>query len=314
MVDSRMTLWETFQGLQASREGMVAISVLENGLVLGRSFEGRLVIGQECDSRSGASSFRTRQLDFVRGSHVTVYEDELSERELSLDILRLQSSCEAHARALLNAVFSNYQGVGLAELVATFVDLFSSHSMPSPESILGLWGELCVIQNSEDPDFLIECWHQNWSGRTDFRSSFGAVEIKTSLTYGGDLFVQKDLVDSFQSLIILLVLAERSSEGQSVFDLRDELAGRVSTKALAKIDRIFLQLTLGDDSLDCSQKYRLRLRDEALVGIFTNDLPTVREWDAGVSRIRYLIEDAAQHGSLFGEEAISGITSVLLAP
>ena len=225
--------------MEASRPGFIAIAPVKDDLLLGKSFEGELVIGTESSPCAGTASFRTNRLDFIKSAAVLVYDGGGDERKLTLDLLKLRSSNEGHVRTLLNAVISNYDGGGLSSVLSILVDLFSSPLTPSLEAVLGLWGELRVIQESDDPEFLINCWHQNWSGLTDFQSTSGAVEVKTSLSVGGDLFVRKDFADSSQPLIILLVLAERSSEGQSVFDLRDNLAGRFQKEHWRKLIGFF---------------------------------------------------------------------------
>ena len=48
------------------------------------------------------------------------------------------------------------------------------------KTIQGLWAELLIIEQSKDPSYLINCWHQKKSDLYDFNNGFDKLEVKST--------------------------------------------------------------------------------------------------------------------------------------
>ena len=81
MSEAEKTPLELFEGLEASRPGFIAIAPVKDDLLLGKSFEGELVIGTESSPGAGTASFRTNRLDFIKSAAVLVYDGGGDERK-----------------------------------------------------------------------------------------------------------------------------------------------------------------------------------------------------------------------------------------
>jgi hypothetical protein len=59
--------------------------------------------------------------------------------------------------------------------------IFIKLSKNSNGSIIGVWGELFLIGASNDPEYLIDCWHKNPKDLFDFNNGSDRIEAKTTI-------------------------------------------------------------------------------------------------------------------------------------
>jgi hypothetical protein len=164
-----------------------------------------------------------------------------------------------------------------------------AHRIPMDmERQLGLWGELWVIAQSNDPDTLIAAWRGPENSATDFFVGGVALEVKTSRGSHTHFVSQKQLdspAGAATAYVLSLWVDIDPAEGRSLADLVDGLLSRVSEPAA------FLKQVaqLGYVPADCAQYMsRLALLDVPLW--FPLDaVPRVRAADPGVSQLRYKI-------------------------
>jgi hypothetical protein len=58
--------------------------------------------------------------------------------------------------------------------------LFLKLSKSSKASFIGVWGEVFLIETSNNPDVLIEAWHKNSNDLFDFNDGKDKIEVKTT--------------------------------------------------------------------------------------------------------------------------------------
>jgi hypothetical protein len=58
--------------------------------------------------------------------------------------------------------------------------IFIKLSKNSKKSIVGVWGELFLIESSKDPEYFIDCWHKTPKDLFDFNNGSDRVEVKTT--------------------------------------------------------------------------------------------------------------------------------------
>jgi UDP-3-O-[3-hydroxymyristoyl] N-acetylglucosamine deacetylase/3-hydroxyacyl-[acyl-carrier-protein] dehydratase len=59
------------------------------------------------------------------------------------------------------------------------INLFSKFTKPPLKTIQGLWAELLIIEQSKNPDYLIQSWHNSSSDKYDFNDGIDKIEVKS---------------------------------------------------------------------------------------------------------------------------------------
>jgi len=114
--------------------------------------------------------------------------------------------------------------------VGKLVLLFNRLSEPAVKTIQGLWTELLVIEQSVNPEYLIESWHITPSDKYDFNDGKDKVEVKsTSKSKRVHTFSIEQLKpNSGSELMIISVLVLQTGVGKSIVDLTNLIEKRVS--------------------------------------------------------------------------------------
>lgn len=131
----------------------------------------------------------------------------------------------------------------------TLVDLFRSFTKPSIKTIQGIWAELLIIEQSNNPDYLTKAWHSSVVSLFDFNDGIDKLEVKcTTNDKRIHRFSLKQLDSNKSSkLFIASVITVETGIGLNIFDLRKKILDKLVDKNLIlKIDTI-ISKTLGID-------------------------------------------------------------------
>lgn len=133
--------------------------------------------------------------------------------------------------------------------VDKLINLFSKFSQPAIKTIQGLWAELLVIEQSCNPDYLVQAWHNATADKFDFNDGKDKVEVKsTSKSKRVHNFSIEQLnPNKNSSLIIVSVCTVETGIGVSIFDLVASIECKLKDRDLIfRINEIIAQ-TLGRD-------------------------------------------------------------------
>jgi hypothetical protein len=115
--------------------------------------------------------------------------------------------------------------------------IFLKLSKSSKSSLIGVWGEVFIIENSSFPESLIESWHKDASDLYDFNDGKDKIEVKTTLqkrrVHSFEI-KQLDLIPGVDILVASLQTVEIDS-GRSLLDLITSIKARVSTSHYEKL-------------------------------------------------------------------------------
>ena len=133
--------------------------------------------------------------------------------------------------------------------IATIVDLFRNFSKPSIKTIQGVWAELLVIEQSKDPDYLVNAWHSSVSSKYDFNDGVDKIEVKCTLK---DRRLHRFSIsqlepNSSSNLLIASIMTSETGIGLNIFDLRERIYSSLQDKKLIRIIDSALANTLGRD-------------------------------------------------------------------
>jgi hypothetical protein len=115
------------------------------------------------------------------------------------------------------------------------------------EVVRGLWAELLVIEQSNDPEYLIRSWHVTPEDKYDFNDGEGKIEVKsTASDERSHMFSIGQLNPIGEGgLLIASILVSRIGVGKSIFDLVDSISQKVGkSEIIIKLREIVLS-TIG---------------------------------------------------------------------
>lgn len=133
--------------------------------------------------------------------------------------------------------------------IEKLINLFTKFSKPSLKTIQGLWAELLVIEQSNNPDYLIKSWHNSTSDKYDFNDGNDKIEVKcTTKSRRIHNFSLEQLIPNAKSkLIISSVMTIETGTGSSVFDLVELIESKVKDQGLIYRLNEIVASTLGRD-------------------------------------------------------------------
>ena len=159
----------------------------------------------------------------------------------------------------------------LAVEVENLITIFNALKNPPKKKIQGLWAELLVIEQSTQPETLINAWHSSPSAKYDFTLGRDKIEVKsTSSEERIHKFSFDQLHPSANSRLLIASTIVRESgpaaDGLSVKDLYDRIRQRVTAidsqlrmytiiaetigSDLPKLENVFFDYTTAVDYLE----------------------------------------------------------------
>jgi len=198
---------------------------------------------------------------------------------------------EAFAVLLMDVARRVHEAGNTWASLVTFVEewqtLLSSRGKPSPETELGLWGELWFISQARDTTRLMEGWRGPDRDATDFFFGGTSVEIKASRNRRQH-HVSQSQVESpagAHAAWLLSVWVKQDPDGETCQDLVTRIRERTGHQgdALKRLARAGYSPRERDNF---TTAFRLLEEPE---WFDVRDVPRVRVADAGVSHLRYRV-------------------------
>ncbi len=110
------------------------------------------------------------------------------------------------------------------------VHLFSHFSKPPIKTIQGLWAELLLIEQSSDPNYMVNAWHVAPSDKFDFNDGQDKIEVKgTAKSRRVHSFSMEQLHPTENAnLIIASTFVIEAGVGKSIYDLIGSISARLT--------------------------------------------------------------------------------------
>ncbi|MFK7949680.1 MAG: PD-(D/E)XK motif protein [Saprospiraceae bacterium] len=127
------------------------------------------------------------------------------------------------------------------------INLFSKLSKPAIKTVQGLWAELIVIEQSSNPDYLVQSWHKSIKDKFDFNDGFDKIEVKsTSKNKRIHNFSNEQLNPNENSkLLIASIFTIETGIGKNIFGVVELIKSKLKNKTLGfRIDEVIVE-TLG---------------------------------------------------------------------
>lgn len=180
----------------------------------------------------------------------------------------------------------------LSQAIERIAALFLALERPPTRAVQGLWGELFLIANSEQPVFLVEAWHTQASEHYDFAIDNFRLEVKTSADRSRNhhfSYAQVYPPDNVH-VVIASMFTERTASGPTLGELWDQTRIEVSSnlQLRLKIDEICIQ-SLGHTWKEArSIRFDSNLASQSLAFYDVQDIPRIpANLPTGLSEVRF---------------------------
>lgn len=196
------------------------------------------------------------------------------------------------------------------------INLFSKFTKPPLKTIQGLWAELLIIEQSKNPDYLIQSWHNSSSDKYDFNDGIDKIEVKSTLKSRRihSFSIEQLTPNKNSQLLIASIFTIETGTGTNVSDLIEKIANRIKDKNLSFRLNELAALTLGKDfekSFEVFFDYQFAL--DSIQFYQSSNIPTIQQnnipsnimnvrFDCDLSNLRTLDKRGIKsklHNSLF---------------
>lgn len=234
-------------------------------------------------------------VQFSRDCDITI--DNGESRSGTFTIVRLEENDPDLVRAflrLLEETFCDdsnapYTNRDIGERILELANLFSQLEQ-SQKDVVGLWGELLVISESDAPEAAAQCWCLDAKAKYDFVCDDFALEVKTTLRPSR---VHRFSLDQLRphgelEIYIVSIQAVQAHGGVTVSELMDRILATITD---AEFRRSFFSLCLikgGEDIYKSAIKLQLLSGGGGVAYFSASDIP-VPFVDAGwpISRVKF---------------------------
>lgn len=176
---------------------------------------------------------------------------------------RMQEYFLEYANSLVQIIESNPTLELFSESIEILVRIFGALSEPRTKSVQGLWAELYVINNSQDPAILLSFWHARPEQKFDFDAGLEKLEIKSSSNLERAHYFSSDQLNpsAREKILIASVFVQQASDddGYSIQQMIDSISAKLhgNFELISKLSYIVAK-TLGsslEDSIDVKLSY-----------------------------------------------------------
>lgn len=168
---------------------------------------------------------------------------------LKTDIEYLQEYFLKIVLVLLNKISDKPLLKDLKIEIDKLINLFSKFTKPPLKTIQGLWAELLVIEQSKDPDYLIQAWHSSLSDKYDFNDGIDKIEVKSTTKNQRihNFSIEQLTPNPSSQLLIVSIFTIETGTGINIPDLVERIEIRLKDKNLSFRLNELVALTIGED-------------------------------------------------------------------
>ena len=137
----------------------------------------------------------------------------------------------------------------LRDEVSKLIQLFMGGTSYSAAILQGLWAELLVIDQSNDPDYLISAWHVSANDKYDFNDGIDKIEVKSTgrVSRCHEFALEQLTPNDGSQLLIASVFVIKTGVGKNLFDIEESIISRLQSNESVEKLKTMLIKTLGEN-------------------------------------------------------------------
>jgi hypothetical protein len=160
------------------------------------------------------------------------------------------------------------------------INLFSKFTKPPLKTIQGLWAELLIIEQSVNPEYLIQSWHNSSSDKYDFNDGIDKIEVKSTLKSRRihSFSIEQLTPNKNSQLLIASIFTIETGTGTNISALIENIENRIKDNNLSFRLNELAALTLGKDfekSFDVYFDYQFAL--DSIQFYRSTDIQTIKQ-------------------------------------
>lgn len=251
----------------------------------------------ECELENSSADLNLEHISVMFNKKCNLINDDNSKFSKIYTVITLKhSDCDFQnyflevVYLILQKIPDKSDGYLIKKEIDKILQLFSYTSLPAAKSVQGLWAEMLVIEQSENPEYLIKSWHNQANSRFDFNDGKDKLEVKsTSLSKRMHNFSLEQLCPNKNSkLIIASVFALETTSGKNINDLRKMIFEKISDIEIQTLLDSILFKVLGDEiskSFDFYFDYRLAV--DELKFFDSASIPKINNVPIEISNVKF---------------------------
>ncbi|SDN11399.1 Putative PD-(D/E)XK family member [Daejeonella rubra] len=151
-------------------------------------------------------------------------------------------------QSLLNSLSKKPTQKEVFETFKNFVEIFRSLTQTPTKTIQGLWAELILVEQSKNPETLLNYWHNIPEEKFDFNADSEKIEVKSSSNLERvHIFTAEQLNPTNDSQVIIAsIFTKQVSNGLNVLNLLDKIDNRITENELKEKVYLIVSKTLGN--------------------------------------------------------------------
>jgi hypothetical protein len=256
---------------------------------IGITQNGQPIFFIKCDNTAKSKTLDTN-LEFISvqfNRQCQLINQEKKTEEGIYTIILLKTDVEYLREYFLKIVFvllSNLSDKPLLKdlkiEINKLINLFSKFTKPPLKTIQGLWAELLIIEQSKNPDYLIQSWHNSSSDKYDFNDGIDKIEVKSTLKSRRihSFSIEQLAPNKNSQLLIASIFTIETGTGTNVSDLIENIENRIKDKNLSFRLNELAALTLGKDfekSFDVFFDFQFAI--DSIQFYQSSDIPTIQQ-------------------------------------
>ena len=181
-------------------------------------------------------NFRLKYLQLEQNIECRILENGTNRLEIFTVITfrssdrNLQEYFLRFSLTLISAIGQSPTHQQLIDALKKFVEVFKVLTDSPSKTINGLWAELFVIDNANNPKILLDYWHNIPEEKFDFNAGFEKLEVKSSSN-----FERKHIFNAEQlnpptntKVLIASVFIKQSNNGRNIQHLIDSIVNKIN--------------------------------------------------------------------------------------
>lgn len=221
-------------------------------------FEGNAVLLLSVSKRIkdlSLKNFRLKYLQLEQNLECRIYEnDSFKLRTFTVITFRcsdrnLQEYFFRISESLVKTFGQNPTQQQVIDSFKKFVELFKTLTDSPTKTVNGLWAELFLIENSKNPNALINYWHNQPEEKFDFNAGAERIEVKSSSNFERKHIFSAEQLNppSDTQVLIASIFLKQHNSGNSIQYLIDRISEKIDYdfETVEKLNTIVFR-TLGN--------------------------------------------------------------------
>ena len=222
-----------------------------------------------------------------------IIEENNKKKEYNFSIINLKSSEENIVQRfydlsslLLEIIEENVTIENLEKYISDLQNIFADKKIANQSTIVGLIGELAIIDIAEDTNFIVDKWRNKEKDKYDFLNNSNTLEVKaTESSKREHNFSFEQLVNPPFNSFVASVLVKSKSPGDKLFDFISDIEKKITNKDLLyKFKKnIFIDIDIEENNFSFDLGYS---RNNILF-YQTSEVPHIENQPANVTKIKF---------------------------